>query len=128
MPALLFDLVQRLIGVLEDALAGVLAVGKGHAHAQRNSGQTVRRVEQRVVDDFDLVADGIAQPPVHVHHDDRDIKGTHTLYSNSFQRQSGLPPEISTEFQIILYIMYTSIPKIPPHCNQIALGISSKIV
>ena len=59
---------------------------------------------------------------------DRDIKDTHTLYSNFFQRQSGFPPEISTEFQVILYIVYTSIPKIPPHCNQIALGISSKIV
>ena len=135
MPAILFDLVQRLIGVLEDALAEVLAVGKGH--------QIVRPALQLAGQRFalDVVVGsgfhlgqfpGPADSQRDNHHRqqqrDRDIKDTHTLYSNFFQRQSGFPPEISTELQVILYIVYTSIPKIPPHCNQIALGISSKIV
>ncbi len=146
MPAILFDLVQRLIGVLEDALAEVLAVGKDGRRATLVAAdqfcQALNALRHFVGDVVAhililAVADqllgfahllGVRHGKVAVMQRDRDIKDTHALYSNFFQRQSGFPPEISTELQVILYIVYTSISKIPPHCNQIALGISSKIV
>ena len=69
MLTVLFYTVQRLIGILKDALTGVFAVGKGHTHAQRNSGKSVRGVGQGVIDQLDLVTDRVDQLTADIHHD-----------------------------------------------------------
>lgn len=54
MLAVLLYMVQRVVGILKDALPRVLPVRKRHANAQRDRRQPVGRVAQQVVDYIDF--------------------------------------------------------------------------
>ena len=66
--AVFLRVIQRLIGVLEQAFARIRAVGECRAYAQRHLRHPVFGARQLFVDGAGLLLDGVAQIAGHIHH------------------------------------------------------------